>query len=709
MEEKYIIDETFWITDGVNVYPIPNENKVLQLNDKTKEMIDEKLSLKNKVIWEISKPGFPDLEFLFSDEVLKEISSILEELLEEDNKSFDELLKKDLSEVTFEDLDESSNLEYLFGLVEHLDWVSKSDTTEQIIEDFEPKIIDFWNTQLYSKKFYDMHVAVLENCELDEEQTRIMNVNIDSFKRNWIDLPEVEQEKIKNISLELSKLSNDFTNNIVKEKGEFELHILDDSSLKEVPKEVLEIAKKAADKKWVEWYLFWADPTSYIALMEYCTDSNIRKQLSIDWNLFATNWDTDNRPLILKILKLKKEKANILGYSNFAEFNMTKKMAESPEQIFELLWDISTKAKEKANWEIKDLQDYYKLEDINSWDISFYSRKIKEDKYDVDEKEVKKYFEYNNVLTYLFEHIKNFYWVELKEIKVNSYNEDVKTYEVYKDWKIISYYFLDAFYRKEKRPWAWANNLRSKSIIDWNVRTPVVLNVCNFQKTESWDTLLSMRDAETLFHEFGHGIHEMLSDSKYSDLSWFNVEWDFVELPSQINENWVWERESLEKLAKHHETWEKISSDLLNKMDALKTFNSGLFVLRQNEFALTDMDLYTSDVPSNVEELDKKVLDFVNELSLFKKDENYKQYASFNHIFGWWYSAWYYSYMWAELLEADVFERIKEMWMFDKATWDKFVSTILGQWSKKPANELFKDFMWRDLDNTAFMKRKWLI
>lgn len=704
MDSKYIIDSTFWITDWEKCFK-PGTSEVWKINNNTKEMVEEKLSLKNKIIWEISKTGFPDLWFIYSDESLKEIPNILDDLLDKEKEKFDKLLEKDLLEVTFDDLDENSKLDYLFGLIDHLDWVNHSEVSEKIVEDFEPKLIDFWNTQLYSKKFYEMHAAVLEKWWLDNEQIRILEKSIDSFKRNWINLPEEEQAKIKEISIKLSKLSNDFTNNITKDKWSYRFTITDFEVIKDLPKEVLDIAKSTSEKENKEWYTFTADPTSYLALMEYCTDSDIRKQLYIDFNKFASEWKFDNRPVILELLKLKKEKVNILWYKDFAEFNMTKKMAESADQIFELIWGISKKAKTKALVEIEDLKEYFWLSEIKPWDMAFYSRKLKEEKYDVNEKELKKYFEYNEVIKYLFEHIKWFYGVDLVEIEVNKYSPDVKVYEVYKDWNLISYYFLDAFYRAEKRPGAWANNLRSKR--EWEV--PVVLNVCNFQKVENGDTLLSMRDVETLFHEFGHGIHEMLSESEHSELSWFHVEWDFVELPSQINENWVSERESLAKLAKHHETWESISVELLDKLDNLKVFNSWNAVLRQNEFSLLDMYLYTSDIPNSVEDLDKKVLDYINGITVFPKDEKYKMYTSFNHIFWWGYSAWYYSYMWAELLEADVFEKIKEMWMFNRETGRKFVDTILGQWTKKPAVELFRDFMGRDLDNAAFMRRKWLV
>ena len=665
------------------------------------------MSLKEKIIKELEKKWFPDLEFLFSDEVLKIVPDLLLELLKKEEEEFEKLLEEKIENITFDKLREGDEkLDYLFSLIWHLDSVNKSDVTEKIIEDFEPKLVEFWNKQAYSEKLYKMYLYVRDNEKLDKEQKRIIDKTIKSFERNWIALEKEKQEQLKEINKSLSKLSNDFSNNIVKDEAEYELGITDKESVKDLPKDVLDWARKLAEEKDIDWYIFTADPTGYIAIMEYCTDSDIRKKFSIDWNKFASSWKFDNREIVLEILKLKDRKAKILWFKNFAELSIDSKMAESPEQVLDLIWWISDKARKKWLLDLEEIKNYYNLDSIEAHDVAFYSRKLKEDKYDLDEKELKKYFEYEKVLEYLFNHVQSFYWIDLKELDINIYSDDVRIFEVIKDWKLISYYFIDPFYRKEKKSWAWANNLRAKDLDKWFL--PVVLNVCNFLKSENGKNLISMRDAETLFHEFWHALHEILSESKYSELSWFHVEWDFVELPSQINENWVNSEESLRKLAIHSESWEYISDELIEKLEKLKTFNSGIQTLRQNEFALMDMMLYSNDIPNNVSELDTKILDFINNIWLFKRDESYKMYCSFGHIFWWGYSAGYYSYMWAELLEADVFERIKQMWMFDSKTWEKFVKTILWQGTRKPANELFRDFMWRDLDNTAFMKRKGL-
>jgi len=676
--------------------------EVLAVYSKQKIMTQEEL--KQNILAEIQKNEFPNLAFLYEQESLKLFPEILQELLIEEKEKFQKIISTPKEELKFSDFQDFDELKYLFMLLNHIDMVDKSEITQKIIEDFEPLYTDFSNEMTFSLPYYERICYVLENETLDSEQTRILELEKKNFELAWINLEKDIQEEIKKINLELAKLSLEFQNNIVASKNKFFYHISSFDSIKELPEATLENARKRAEKEKKTWYIFDADPTAFWDIMEYCQDENIRKDFSEARNQFATESENDNTIVVLQILKLKEQKAKLMGYNNFAEVSLSTKMAKEPKVVFELLEWITQKAREKAQIEIEELKNHFGLSKLQSWDSAYYSRKLKEEKYGLDEKELKKYFEYENVKSYLFDFISCFYGVEMKQINVKTYHPDALLFKVYKEEKLISYYLLDPFYRSSKRPWAWADNPRGR----FGEKVPFIVNVCNFQK-QNGQTLLTMRDVETLFHEFGHALHEMLSESRYSDLSGFNVEWDFVELPSQIHENWVGTRESLEKLGKHFETGEKIPNEMLDTLDTLKTYMSGLFTLRQNEFALLDMKLYSQKAPETVQELDKNALEIANSVSIFKREENYKMYASFGHIFGWWYAAWYYSYMWAEILEADVFERIYELWMFDRNVGEKFISTILWQGTKKEASELFKDFMGRELSSVAFMKRKWFM
>ena len=675
--------------------------------------------LKQKILEELQKKEFPDLKFLYSKEVLDVALEVLRELLKEEKQKFENLLKTSKEEITFDTFEDEDLLEYFWNLLNHLQAVNRSDKIDKIIETFEPEYLDFANEVAYSKPYFEMLVYCLENCKLDWEQERILKERIKNFKLRWIDLEEDKQEQLKEITKKLAKLSQDFTNNIVKDQAKWSYHITNFEDIKDLPENTLKAAKKQAENKWLEWYLFSADPTARGDLLSYCHNPKVRQEVSKAWLSFASSGEFDNRKNVLEILKLKRQKAKILGYNNYAELSLVNKMAESPKQVINLIEWISTKARKKAEDELEMLKKYFKLDKLNSFDVPYYSRIYKEKEYKIDSKKIKEYLEFENVLSYLHTLVWKLYDVKLKQInplsnsllkeKEQEHNwlSEVRIYEVYKDNKLISYYLLDPFYRETKRPWAWADNLRSKDYI--NDKLPIVVNVCNFQKVEGSPVLLTLWDVETLFHEFGHALHEMLSESKYSELSWFNVEWDFVELPSQLHENWVSDKESLKKLSKHYKTWEALSEEILDNLEKLETYMSWNFVARQNEFALLDMYLYSEEIPKNVDELDKKTLDLANKFWVFKRDSDYKMYTSFNHIFGWGYAAWYYSYMWAEIIEKDIWEEIKKHWIFNKQITKKFLDTILWQWTRKEASDLFKDFMWREVDSKAFMKNKWLI
>lgn len=661
--------------------------------------------MKERIQEELKKKTLPDLKIIFSDEAMDKAPELLNELLEEEKEAFEKLLELSKNEITFESFEDEGVLDYYWSLLNHFQNVKNIDTIRKIIEDFRPKLQDFSNYVAYHKGYYDMLVYCRQNCELNKDQIRAMDLRIKAFQDRGIDLENEKQEQLKELNKILSEISNTFSNNIVDDESRFEYVIEDFEIIKDIPKDVLELAQSQAQEKNISWYLFTADPTAYVAIMKYCSDPQVREEFEKARNSFATSWKYDNRPIVLDILKYKQQKAQLLGFQNYAELSLYHKMADSPQQVCELIEWISHKAKTKALQELEELKKAYHLDRIESYDIAYYSRKLKEEKYQLDEKKLKEYFRYEDVLQYLHNFVKDFYGVELREVNMESYDPDVKLYEVYKQGELISYYLLDAFYRKEKRWWAWADNLREKNALYGKI--PLVVNVCNFQKSQT--TLLLLRDVETLFHEFGHALHEMLSQSTLAELSWFNVEWDFVELPSQLLENWVTHRKSLSRLAKHYQTGEVLSEEILDTLDNLQTFMSGAFVARQNEFALLDMHLYSWEVPNSVEELDWLTLGLVNKYGYLERQDDYKMYASFGHIFGGGYAAGYYSYMWAEILEADVFDEIESQGMFDPAVGKKFVDTLLWQGTRKSADVLFYDFMGRNVDNTAFMKRKWLL
>jgi len=664
------------------------------------------MTIKQQIIKELEAYEFPNLKFLSSEEVLNIAPELLEEFLEEEKKDFEEKLKLDNSKISFSIFDEESKMNYFWSILNHFNNVASSDLLRKIIEDFEPKLVEFWNELSYSKRYFEMLEYCLENCDLDIEQTKIISDSIKWFKVRWINLSEEKQDELKQINKQLSELTTKFSNNVLDDEKQFEYFLETDEFLKELPESDLENAKNLAEKKWKKWYAFDASASSYLAIMKYCSSSKIRKYFSDIHSSFASGWKYDNRENVLKIINLKNRKSKLLGYKNYGELSLEFKMAESPKQVLGLLESLSEKAKKKALLEVEEVRGYFDLKQVNAWDMWYYSRILKKEKYNLDDKKLKQYFEFENTKKSLFDTVKKLYWIEMKQIDVEwKYEENIEVYEVYKAGKLISYFMWDYFYNENKRSWAWADELRDR--FKW--KRSIVINNMSFVKNKGGKTLLTLWEVTTMFHEFGHAIHSMLSKSTYWDLTWFWVEWDFVELPSQIMEKWASENDTIINVAKHFETWKSLPKELLESLEKLKYFWTWNFVLGQNTYSITDMMFYSWIEFENVEDLDKKYLQKVNELSIFKKSENYKQYASFSHIFSGGYSAGYYSYMWADIIVDEIWAKFKEKWVYNKQFASEFEEKILWAGSVKKASEMFEDLMWRWVEIDAFLKEKGLV
>jgi len=666
--------------------------------------------MKEKLLNELSKKWIPNLSLFIDEESLNVMLELLDELLNEDKKWFQNFLAIKNEELKFDDIAFDSKFLYLWSILDTLVYTGDHPKLRDIVFGFVWKFQDFCNEKDYSVEYYNKLVWMDENLQLDDEQKRLLYLMITEYKNRWIDLPVEKQDKIKELNKEIVELWEKFKNNLKDEQSEFSYYFSDDSILKDLPKSLLEKAKLAAWEK--GWYLFDADPNWLIDIIRYCTDPKIRKEIYDIRELWATKWKYDNREVVLQLLKLNDEKAKLMWYKDAWSMFLVDSMAWTPENAKNFISKISKKAYEKAKFECERLKKYFWLDELNYYDLSYYSRKYKEENYQINDEEIKQYFEFDHVVSWMFDFAEKFFWLTIKYIESGDQGE--RWYEVYYDWKKVSYFMLDAFYRKGKRAWAWTNVLRNKS----DDHLPIFTDVSNFSKVENWPTLLRMHDVVTLFHEFWHVIHLIVWKSRYPWLTAFNAKWslvepcnvefDFVELPSQLLENWVDDVESLEKLSSHYQTWEHLPKDILDKLDKLSTYGMWNWVLRQNELALVDLNLYTNAIPSSVEELDKKILEIINENSIFQRWEEYKMYCSFLHIFGWWYESRYYCYMRADQLQADVFSKIKKEWMMNPKVWKEYLEKILAQWAIKPWKELFFDFMWRDVSEQALIEKYWL-
>ncbi len=666
----------------------------MTLYDQVKQKLDE---------W------FLDLAFFSSKEVLENAPAILEHLLTEEKERFFQKLSLQDEAINFDAYEDESLLWTFFGLIEHFNSVESSDALRNIIETFEPQYVAWGNEVSYNREYFSILQRILEKWNLDTDQERIMTESIKSYKIRWIDLPKESQETLKQINQDLAVLHQKFSNNVLDSEAAFQYLITDESVLSEMPNDEKEIAKQKAEIDGKNGWMFDASRWSYSSIILYCSDREVRKHFYTEKNKFASYGVYDNREVVLNILKLREQKAKILGYENYASYSFEYKMAETPQKVINLISETALKAKEKASQEIDILKHHFGLLEMDYWDTSYYLRKYKEEKFHYDEKELKPYLEIESTLSGMFHIAKELFWVDFIEINDKNeekYHPDIRWYEVRKDGQLKAYFIGDYFYRKGKRPWAWANNLRSKFFHDWKTKVPFVVNVWNFQKSDWWHpSLLPLRDVETLFHEFGHGLHEMLSESKYAELSWLWVELDFVELPSQLLENWCSEKVALDIFARHIDTWETIPESILETMKASEKFGKGIFLLRQNEFSYLDMVLHTSPVPQNISELDNCIFTINQRNSLFPRSPEYKQYTTFHHLFDGWYASGYYSYMWSEIIEAQVWDVFKKWGVMTKEVGQKYYDIILAQWSRKDGMDIFREFTGEEMNLKSFFVR----
>ena len=667
--------------------------------------------MKSQILNALSQSWIPDFSLFLSSESEKEVLALLFDLLEQEKNNFHALLAK-LNDNTareallnlpndqlFEILELNVNenqLSTLWNLVNHLYSVGLAPNFREIIEQFQEVYLAFSDEISYSQDYYLINRDAAQKEGRTSEEIRIFTLRLEDFEHRGINQLEAIQSQIKTINQRIAKLSDQIQNNVVDDQQNFSYTTDNLEAFSHMPALSLEKIKNASKESWK--LTIDADPNILIDILRYCDDSQIRQDIYWIREERASKAPYNNKPLILELLKLEEEKAKLLWYWNFADYQLKLRMAGSPESAKNMIHQIFEKAFPKAQEEIETLKNHYQLDKLEPRDLAYYTRKYKEEVFELQEEKLKEYFEFDHVLSWLHSFVGKFFGIEIKktwETKDNLY------YEVFKDWNLISYFFLDAFYRPGKRPGAWADILRAKNAN----QLPIILNVCNFQKAQSWPTLLKLSDVETLFHEFGHALHAMLAESKYAELNGFNVEWDFVELPSQLLERWASEAESLQQLSKHYQTWAPLPNKILENIKKLSTFMMGNWVIRQNELAILDLTLYSESTPENIETLDQKILEIVNQYSLFKRDEKYQMYCSFLHIFGGGYAAGYYSYMRAEALEADVFSKIKKKGLFNPEIWHLYRDHILAQGTKKPAIELFEDFMGRELDPQALIEK----
>lgn len=623
-------------------------------------------------------------------------------------------------ENTIEALDYSGEqLDTISSIFFNLNSAETNDELQKIAQEVSPMLAEFSNDVALNQDLFERVKIVYEQKDelnLTTEQRTLLDKKYKSFSRNGANLPEDKKRKLREIDKELSKLKLKFGENVLAETNAFQLHITDENDLCGLPDDAIEAAQQLAESLKKKGWIITLDYPSYIPFMTYADIRVLRKKMAIAFGAKGFQDNTyNNEENVIKIANLRHQRANLLGYNTHAHYVLEERMAKNPAQVHTFLEELLEKAKPAANREFKKLQEFAReldgIKNLQKWDSAYYSEKLKQKLFDLDDEKLKPYFKLENVIQGAFTIATKLYDLHFEEIKnIDKYHEDVLTYKVTdSNGSLVSIFYADFFPRKGKRNGAWMTVYKPQYIKNGINNRPHISIVCNFTKpTKSKPSLLTFNEVTTLFHEFGHALHGMLANTNYPSLSGTSVFWDFVELPSQVLENWCYEKEALELFARHYETDEIIPIELVEKIKEAATFHEGMQTLRQLSFGLLDMSWHGQD-PSSITNVK------AHELKAFKNTKLYPDVpkncmsTSFSHIFQGGYSSGYYSYKWAEVLDADAFEYFKLEGIFNKEIASKFKDNVLSKGGTEDPMLLYKRFRGHEPKPEALLKRAGLI
>ncbi|NGZ90149.1 M3 family metallopeptidase [Psychroflexus maritimus] len=623
-------------------------------------------------------------------------------------------------ENTIEALEASGEqLNRVASILFNLNSAETSTEIQQIAQQVSPWLSEFSNDLILNETLFARVKSVYETKDslaLSTEQAKLLEESYANFSRNGANLPKDKQEQLRAIDQELAKLSLQFGEHVLAETNNFQLTVLEESKLEGLPDDAKETAAQLAKEKGLEGFLFTLHYPSYLPFMKYVKDRDLRKEMALAFGRkgFQDNAN-NNEAIVLEVANLRFKRAQLLGYETHAHFVLEQRMAKTPTQVNNFLEDLLNKAKPAATKEFEELSNFAKEQDqidqLQKWDAAYYAEKLKQKKFDLNEEELKPYFELSNVIKGMFTIAGKLFDLKFEEVDdIDVYHEEVKTYRVTNtEGNFIAVFYADFHPRPGKRDGAWMTVYKNQQITAGENSRPHISIVCNFTRpTATKPSLLTFNEVTTLFHEFGHALHGMLANTTYASLSGTSVYWDFVELPSQLLENWCYEEEALALFAKHYQTGEVIPMHLVEKIKASSNFQEGMQTLRQLSFGRLDMTWHGID-PTSITDVKS------HEINAFKGTKFYPDVSencmstAFSHIFQGGYSSGYYSYKWAEVLDADAFAYFKEKGIFNKEVAASFKATVLSQGGTIAPMELYKKFRGQEPKPEALLKRAGLL
>ena len=663
------------------------------------------------------------------------IEPALDELLEKGR----ELTKKLLAENTdyswgnliypLEELD--NEIERMWSPISHMNGVVNTPELRDAYTACLPKLSEYSTEMGQNLELFSALQQIQSNQDklgLDNAQRKSLEDSLKGFRLSGVDLPEDKKQRYAEISKELATLTSKYSDNVLDANNAWTKEISNVADLDGLPETAIEQAAEAAKQRDLSGWLLTLDFPSYYAVMTYANDRALRAEVYRAYSTRASDQGNspeqvgdsklDNSKNMGKILQLRQEKAKLLGFESYANLSLDTKMAESPEQVIQFLDELAEKSLPFAKKEFKELCDFARDElgfddgKLQAWDLGHASEKLKQQRYAISDEDLKPYFPVDKVLNGLFELVAKLYNVTIRANEsIQSWHEDVRFYEIYdSENQLKARFYLDLYARQHKRGGAWMADFCSRFKTNDGLQTPVAFMTCNSAPPAGGKPALFTHDEViTLFHEFGHGLHHMMTQVGYLDISGISgVEWDAVELPSQFMENWCWQRESLNMFAKHYETGENLPDELFDKMQAARHFQSAMGMVRQLEFSIFDMRIYQEASIDSAEQI-QAVLDKTREHIAVVIPPSFNRFQhGFSHIFAGGYSAGYYSYKWAEVLSADAFARFEEEGLFNQQVGKDFLTEILEVGGSRTAMESFKAFRGREPKVDALLKHSGL-
>jgi oligopeptidase A len=610
----------------------------------------------------------------------------------------------------------TENLDYALCVVRHLESVATTPELRAAWNEAEPLASAFYSQIPLNAGLWRQLKRFAETPEaraLTGTKRRFVDKTLDSFRRHGAELDDAGKKRLGEIDVELTKVTTKFSENVLDSTNAFEFVATDEATLDGLPPSAIEAAKQSAESKGLEGWRFTLQAPSYIPVVTYLHDRSIREKFYRVFSARATEGDRDNRPLIVRILELRREKATLLGFRDFADFVLHDRMAHTGERAMAFLADL--KAKTDPFYALENAAlEAFAGQKIESWDISYFAEKQRKALYEFDEEQLRPYFPAERVLDGMFQIVEKLYGIQVKRVgDVPVWHPDVRCYEISgADGSLIGAFYADWYPRESKRDGAWMDAFITG--VDHGDRLdPHAGCVCGNLTPPIGDkpALLTHREVETIFHEFGHLLHHVLSRVEVKSMAGTSVAWDFVELPSQIMENWCWERGALDLFARHYQTGEAIPEDLFQKMVRARTYRGANVQMRQLGFGIADLKLHREYDPATDGDVIRYARAILQDFTPAPLPENYAMIAGFTHLFaspvG--YGAAYYSYKWAEVLDADAFTRFRDEGIFSEQVGAAFRENILSKGDSEDPAELYRKFMGRDPDPNALLARSGLI